>query len=714
MDLMKTNCFIALLALTGALAGRAAEDILIADFEGDTYGSWQVTGEAFGLGPAHANTASMKNKVSGYQGKGLVNSYFTSDKPIGTLTSPPFTIERSCINFLIGGGKRAKETCIDLLVDGKTVRTTVGLAVKDGAGFEVMIWNSWDVSEFAGKQAQIRIVDNYSGGWGHINVDQIVQSDKALTQDAPLPTASFKASLKEVPSYASKVPYYTFAATLKEQQEQLKKNPLLLRFEASRQQMVNETLRPVYHFISPESWLNDPNGLCFWQGHWHLFYQAYPTEDRRQHWGHAISEDLIHWRDLPLAIYPDPEKACFSGACYVEKDRVIAMYHGTEVGSMVAVSSDPLLLNWEKLTGKSVIPFPKPGEPKPPYNIFDPFVWKKGDYYYALTAGKLPDGPAGQLVRAEFLHRSKDLISWEYLHPFLENDRYGMIGDDGACPYFWPIGNKGKYILLHFSHQSGGKYMLGDYDQKRDKFVVTDGGNFNHGSVRPAGVHAPSAYPDGKGGVIAIFNMNQQKISNLWNGIMTLPRRLTLTDDDKLYIEPAGDYQSLRNNQQSVKEIKLPANQEVVLEKVAGNALEIIAEIDFGQSPMTELNVLRSSDGQEVTRIQIYHKGGYRITDGLRPMYDNSALTIDTARSSVLPSIKPRVPETAQFPFKEGKAIKLHVFIDKSVVEVFVDGQCAAVRVYPGLKDSIGVSLRAQGGDSVLKSLDAWQMKTIY
>ena len=64
--------------------------------------------------------------------------------------------------------------------------------------------------------------------------------------------------------------------------------------------------RPKYHYVNPEGNLNDPNGLCFWQGNWHLFYQAYPPEDTRQHWGHAVSKDLIHWRDLPYAIYPLP------------------------------------------------------------------------------------------------------------------------------------------------------------------------------------------------------------------------------------------------------------------------------------------------------------------------------------------------------------------------------------------------------------------------
>jgi beta-fructofuranosidase len=81
------------------------------------------------------------------------------------------------------------------------------------------------------------------------------------------------------------------------------------------------------------------------------------------------------------------------------------------------------------------------------------------------------------------------------MHPFLEDDRYGIIGDDGACPYFWPIGD--RHILLHYSHTSGGKYLLGDYDTQRHKFVVTHCSDFNFGTSGPGGVHAPSACPDG-------------------------------------------------------------------------------------------------------------------------------------------------------------------------------------------------------------------------
>ncbi len=266
---------------------------------------------------------------------------------------------------------------------------------------------------------------------------------------------------------------------------------------------------------------------------------------------------------------------------------------------------------------------------------------------------------------------------------------------------------------------SGGKYLLGDYDTGRDKFVVTDGGDFNFGPYGPAGVHAPSACPDGKGGVIAIFNMNPAKPTEGWNQIMTLPMRLTLDTKNELsqlMIEPAGDIESLRYNHRKAGERNLPANQEVVLENIRGNAMELIAEIDPKGAPMVEMNVLRSPDGQERTRILFFKERGYRHRyRGKRSKRYDSLISIDSSYSSTLPDVKSRPPETAPVLLGKDEPLKLRVFVDKSVVEVFVNGkQCVAMRVYPGRKDSIGVSLRSQGRNATLKSLDAWQMKNIY
>ncbi|MGQ8338994.1 glycoside hydrolase family 32 protein, partial [Sunxiuqinia sp. A32] len=221
----------------------------------------------------------------------------------------------------------------------------------------------------------------------------------------------------------SLVPQYHFSNDFEIQKQELETNYLIQRFRDSRANFESDKFRPVYHFTSPESKLNDPNGLCYWQGRWHLFYQGYPPEDPRQHWGHAVSDNLIHWKDLPYAIYPSPEHACFSGATYVEDDRVIAMYHGTREGNMVAVSEDPLLLNWEKLGGKAVIPI-KSGSGFPlPYDVFDPSIWKKDSIYYSLSAGRSHKGPGGKPIRADYLFRSKDLLTWEYMHEFVEGDR---------------------------------------------------------------------------------------------------------------------------------------------------------------------------------------------------------------------------------------------------------------------------------------------------
>ncbi len=694
---------------------HAEDDILINDFEAADYGDWKVEGEAFGKRPALANV-SPPNQVTGYQGQGLVNTFLGGDGPVGKLTSPEFVIQRQHINFLIGAGRHETRTCMNLVVGGKVVRSAVGPAVKNRDGQEVMDWCSWDVEELRGKKAMLQIVDDYSAGWGHINIDQIVQSN---TPRKPTYPGFVRLTDPALNDYASLVPKFTFSVTLEEQEKELAENPLLKRFAQSRRQLIGDPHFPRYHFVSPENRLNDPNGLCFWQGRWHLFYQAYPPEDPRQHWGHAVSDDLIHWRDLPYAIYPDPERACFSGATLVEDDRVIAMYHGTMVGNMVALSSDPLLLNWEKVTGQAVISMQSPDGSPLPYRVFDPCIWKKNDVYYSLSGGTLPD-VSGKSTRANFLFRSQDLAKWEYLHPFTENDRYSLVGDDGACPYFWPIGD--KHILLHFSHMSGGKYLLGDYDTERDKFVVTHGGNFNHGPVGPGGVHAPSACPDGQGGLICIFNMNPAKDTKGWNQTMSLPMRLSLApadEVDRLRIEPAGDIESLRGEHQHVDATTLPANEEIVLEAVEGKTMEIAATIDPKGSQTVEVNVLRSPGAEEFTRITIMKGRGFRHrefgrTHALAQFYSNT-ITLDNSRSSILPDARSRPPETAQFALRGNDPVELRIFLDRSVVEVFVNGrQYAALRVYPGREDSVGVSLRAQGSDAELKSLDAWQLTSFY
>ena len=511
--------------------------------------------------------------------------------------------------------------------------------------------------------------------------------------------------------YASKVPKRHYDTTIDEQRRELEEDVLIERFRSSRSSFASDPHRPHYHFVSPEGKLNDPNGLCFWQGNWHLFYQGYPPEDPRQHWGHAISKDLIHWEDMPYAIYPDPEKACFSGSTYVEEDRVIAMYHGTEVGNMVAVSSDPLLLNWEKVSGRAVIPSVDEDEYGRPYRVFDPCIWKEGDRYYSLSGWHI-DGKRGIDGRkVNHIFRSNDLITWIYMGEFVEGLRFQMAGDDGACPYFWPIGN--KHILLTFSHRRSAQYIIGEYDTGRQRLIAETHGSLNCGAVGNGSIHAPSASPDGKGGLNVIYNINPGKPTLGWDQIMSLPRKYTLSSEGNLLIEPTGNYASLRTDPISIEHITLPANQEVVIDEIQGKSLEIRAIFDPGPSRLLDLNVFRSPDKSEYTSVS------YRKQVGLATPGDQkrraSIVTIDPAYSSIAPDVAFRGPETAEVDIAEDEALDLHIFIDQSVVELFVNGkQAILMRVYPEASSSTGFSITSRGNDATLRELKAWRLASIY
>lgn len=143
---------------------------IVANFEGASYDGWTATGTAFGSGPARAWRDGVA-LVIGANGTGLVNSAAAGDDAQGTLTSPAFPVSRNHIGFLVGGGNRPGELAVNLLVNGEVVRTATG------ATGDVLDWVSWDVHEFAGKQAQIQIIDRAKDREGHILVDHIVLSD---------------------------------------------------------------------------------------------------------------------------------------------------------------------------------------------------------------------------------------------------------------------------------------------------------------------------------------------------------------------------------------------------------------------------------------------------------------------------------------------------------------------------------------------------------
>ncbi|MCP4730280.1 MAG: glycoside hydrolase family 32 protein [Roseibacillus sp.] len=633
-----------------------------------------VDTEIVALGNIGSEISNELNGLAVGSGDQLFFRFHTAGDPGGDIVRAAITIEGSP-----GSPPAAPQPAGGTITAGSSITFT---APGDGGGpFQ---WRK-DGKAIAGATAasyRIANAGESSGGKYSVAVGAVVSgaAELTITAGSALPEPHASATPKQVFSEDS----------LEAQEAELKDNVLIKRFAESRKRLASDPHRPAYHFVSPENMLNDPNGLCFWKGRWHLFYQAYPPDEfpdpkdikkRRQHWGHAVSDDLVHWRDLPYAIYPGIERMCFSGSTVVEEDRVVAFYPGIGAGQMVAIADDPLLLNWDKIG---------------PVNsgVGDADIWKEGDTYYGLVG--------------RGLFASKDLVQWESRGGFLTSTPFIRHDDEGSCPNFQPIGD--KHILLFFSHANGGQYYLGDYANQ--KFSPYAHGRFNHGRVAPGGVHAPSAAADGKGGVINILNINDAKYDPDWDQILSVPQHLTLGADKRLRIAPVAALETLRDkdNHWRVEDMALPANENVVLKQIQGNSMELNVEIDPREARWVRLNVLRSPNAEEQTSITFYNH------DRQLAYWYNipGEVVLDGSNSSTLDDVWIRPPERALMP-RNGEPLRLRVFIDRSVVEVFVnERQYLAMRVYPGRKDSVGVSLRAQGQDAVLKRLEAWQMKSIW
>jgi fructan beta-fructosidase len=410
------------------VAARAADnDIVVADFEGADYGNWTVSGEAFGPGPAHGKLPDQMD-VMGFEGKGLVNSYFHGDRTTGKLTSPPLKVERPYLNFLIGGGAHEGKTCVNLLADGKVVRTATG---RDS---EWLDWATWDVAEFRGRDVRIEIVDDHTGGWGHVSVDQIVQSDERRAQ--PIDTSH----------------------------------------------VYNETFRPQFHFSARKNWINDPNGLVFYKGTYHLFFQHNPFGINwgNMSWGHATSPDLVHWTEGTIALKPDPLGTMFSGSAVVDvnntsgfksgKDApLVAIYtaaggtsdesKGKPFTQCLAYSTDGGT-SWQKYDKNPVLPNLRGGNRDPK------IVWHEPSKRWVMTL---------YLAGSDFaFFNSPDLKSWKQIQTMTvpgcdecpDFFEIPVEGEPGQTRWVWTAAN-GKYLVgafdgTTFTPEPGGPYV-GDY-----------------------------------------------------------------------------------------------------------------------------------------------------------------------------------------------------------------------------------------------------------
>ena len=519
-----------------------------------------------------------------------------------------------------------------------------------------------------------------------------------------------------------------FPDTLEAQLGALEQDEEVLRYTAARERLAEDPARPLYHFSPPGKWMNDPNGLCQWQGRYHLFYQynwarLEPEGSPRQHrgisWGHTVSDDLVNWRDLPIALRPvGNELGCYSGQSVVDGDRVIATYHAPFAGNVIRTANDPLLLNWDHPPYNPAMPGDTDPDnvgvchgPDGDYLLFDPCIWKEEDGYYSLS-GTYTQGSRGGTRSVDCLgvvhiFHSPDLSEWKWLGPMVADEILAEPGEDMAVPNFWPIGND-RHMLLLFSHKHAGRYYIGHYDRATHRFHPETHGRMNFGPLSVGSLHAPSATIDASGRYLGIFNVKEARDQRGWNDVMTLPRHYWLAADNTLRMAPVPELEALRHDEQSRGPLEIPANGELPLEGLGGQAIEIEAVIDPGDAPEFGLNVLRSPDSAEQTRISFFMlPQDHRANPGW--------LQIDPSRSSLADDVHGRPPEQGPLALAAGEALHLRIFIDRSIIEVFAnERQCLTLRVYPQRADSRGISLFARGRPAQLRWLKLWQMRSVW
>jgi sucrose-6-phosphate hydrolase SacC (GH32 family) len=596
-------------------------DLVIADFDGDSYGTWTVEGSAFGTGPARGALPGQM-AVDGFLGNGLVNSFLGGDDSTGTLTSPPFKIERPFLSFLIGGGNNPDKLALQLLVDGKPVRSATGGNDQPG-GSETLLRESWEVADLAGRTATLRVIDAATGGWGHINVDQTVQTDtrpKGMLKDARRELVAETRFLQ--------IPIKNGAAkrvvTLLVDGEETVRNDIELADGAadwwapmeisawkgktlalvvdklpedstalssitptdtflgpgSPDPLYAEPLRGQFHFSPRRGWNNDPNGLVFFNGEYHLFFQhnPYGWGWGNMHWGHAVSPDLVHWEELGDTLAPDATGPMFSGSAVVDwkntsgfgkegKPALVLLYTaaGNPAVQCLAHSTDGR--TFTKYEGNPVVGQFTPGNRDP--KVF----WHEPTEQWVMTLYVEEKAPSGQVVHTIRFLTSPDLKTWTS-----ESTTEGFF----ECPDFFELPVDGdaankKWVLLGASSE----YQVGSFDGKA--FTPESPKLPGH---RGRGFYAAQSFSDipasdGRRILVGWFQTETRGMP--FNQSMTVPLELGLAstaDGPRLTFTQVEELTALRTGSQRIPlDVLEPANPNP-LANVATELVEIRADFE--------------------------------------------------------------------------------------------------------------------------------------
>ena len=435
-----------------------------------------------------------------------------------------------------------------------------------------------------------------------------------------------------------------------------------------------KTKEPVFHIIGERGWINDPNGLIYYNGQYHAFYQHYPDDIKwgPMHWGHVVSDDLTNWKYLPIALTPGDDcdkNGCFSGSAIVHDGKLWLMYTGfieNQGGESIrqvqclAESSDGVSFKKHGIViGEELLP-----EGYAPCDFRDPKVWYHNDSFWCIAAARRVEG-RGRIL----LYKSKDLFKWEYVNDLFGKDSLGTmiecpdyneaLGYMMFCEQFQP--NEGKeHLNIHTC-----RFAVGKIDYSTGRFVEDSRGIVDYGFD----MYAPQTFA-GKPVFMGWLNMWDRNVPSAkygFAGMLTLPRVVSIKDG-RLYQQPAV-------NSQLVYEAD-------VCDRLCDRAVTGVVSVKA--TNLRELSIKLRSNGENYTSMALVD--GEWVFDRSK---SGEAIVGAEKDEDSLNGIR-------RMPYSGNDDVTLTIVMDEFSVEIFEDGRALSSTVYPPVgADGIELCVKA-------------------
>ncbi|MEZ4713652.1 MAG: glycoside hydrolase family 32 protein [Caldilineaceae bacterium] len=446
--------------------------------------------------------------------------------------------------------------------------------------------------------------------------------------------------------------------------------------------------RPLFHFRPPAFWMNDPNGPIYHNGWFHLFYQHNPYGDEwgHMHWGHARSRDLVRWEHLPIALPPSlelGEEHVFSGCAWRNGDgEPLLFYTSVKAGpresrppneQWAARPLDADLITWEKHPANPILALETHGGPHFDSEWRDPFIFAEAGRTFMVVGGDVEDVAGVGLYEAA----DASLLKWHYRGLLVQTTKDKLRFYE--CPNFVKV--DGKWILLTSPYRQI-EYMVGDFDLETLTFTVEQEGVLDPGFSDVPNFYASNILFDEAGRCILLGWVRGFAKERGWNGALALPRILSIGDDGHPRQQPIPELAQLRGPVTDFGAHQL-CDDSAVEYTSAAPSVEVEATLKLSKSADVGLVL----NGQPLVE--------YRAIEG-----QGKLNVADT--------------EVA-LPLNEDGLLKLQVFIDRSVVELFAnDGQIAVTRIIDTPTDRCQLKFYSRGPSCEVRALRVWQMQSAW